>query len=293
MSGSGGSLEDPACPIHLPFASPPLPLSLSPQRRRCLPAASWRWGAWTWPSSSRPRWPPRPPAAPWPPCSSRRAACLRQRARQPAAWLLARGSHQAMHAWRQLPILGHHLRPFSHAPHLAVPSRPPPPPPHPACRAPPSCGWLWNRPAPATCQPWWRGCACCTAPTPWCRWRCRRAGSMCCAPLVGGWRSRGTVGRWGPCSSKQTQLLPTPNLINQHVLCCGGSGWPFATPPAFVPAVPRLHCCPAAPCCLPSPPPSPPGEVHLETCVKDLRERFARVDLVVSPPLVAFRRGAG
>ncbi|KIY92792.1 elongation factor EF-2 [Monoraphidium neglectum] len=31
------------------------------------------------------------------------------------------------------------------------------------------------------------------------------------------------------------------------------------------------------------------GEVHLETCVKDLRERFARVDFQVSPPLVAFR----
>ena len=31
------------------------------------------------------------------------------------------------------------------------------------------------------------------------------------------------------------------------------------------------------------------GEVHLETCVKDLRERFARVDFHVSPPLVAFR----
>lgn len=31
------------------------------------------------------------------------------------------------------------------------------------------------------------------------------------------------------------------------------------------------------------------GEVHLETCVKDLRERFARVELSVSPPLVAFR----
>ncbi|CAL8464184.1 g3719 [Coccomyxa elongata] len=31
------------------------------------------------------------------------------------------------------------------------------------------------------------------------------------------------------------------------------------------------------------------GEVHLETIVKDLRERFARVELSVSPPLVAFR----
>ena len=31
------------------------------------------------------------------------------------------------------------------------------------------------------------------------------------------------------------------------------------------------------------------GEVHLETCIKDLRERFARIELQVSPPLVAFR----
>lgn len=31
------------------------------------------------------------------------------------------------------------------------------------------------------------------------------------------------------------------------------------------------------------------GEVHLETCIKDLRDRFARVELLVSPPLVAFR----
>lgn len=31
------------------------------------------------------------------------------------------------------------------------------------------------------------------------------------------------------------------------------------------------------------------GEVHLETCVKDLTERFARVELRVSAPLVAFR----
>ncbi len=29
--------------------------------------------------------------------------------------------------------------------------------------------------------------------------------------------------------------------------------------------------------------------MHLETIVKDLRERFARVELRVSPPLVAFR----
>lgn len=38
-----------------------------------------------------------------------------------------------------------------------------------------------------------------------------------------------------------------------------------------------------------SPTPNRTGEVHLETCIKDLRERFARCDLVVSPPLVAFR----
>ena len=31
------------------------------------------------------------------------------------------------------------------------------------------------------------------------------------------------------------------------------------------------------------------GEVHLEMCIKDLRERFARIDIHVSPPLVAFR----
>ena len=35
------------------------------------------------------------------------------------------------------------------------------------------------------------------------------------------------------------------------------------------------------------------GEVHLETCIKDLKERFARCELVVSPPLVAFRRALG
>lgn len=33
------------------------------------------------------------------------------------------------------------------------------------------------------------------------------------------------------------------------------------------------------------------GEVHLERCVADLRERFARVELKVSPPLVSFREG--
>jgi ribosome assembly protein 1 len=31
------------------------------------------------------------------------------------------------------------------------------------------------------------------------------------------------------------------------------------------------------------------GEVHLETCLKDLRERFAGVELRVSPPLVSFK----
>lgn len=31
------------------------------------------------------------------------------------------------------------------------------------------------------------------------------------------------------------------------------------------------------------------GEVHLETCLRDLRSRFARVPLAVSPPLIAFR----
>ena len=31
------------------------------------------------------------------------------------------------------------------------------------------------------------------------------------------------------------------------------------------------------------------GEVHLEMCIKDLKERFARIELQVSPPLVAFR----
>lgn len=31
------------------------------------------------------------------------------------------------------------------------------------------------------------------------------------------------------------------------------------------------------------------GEVHLETVIKDLKERFARIELQVSPPLVAFR----
>ncbi|MCO5614569.1 hypothetical protein L7F22_068852 [Adiantum nelumboides] len=31
------------------------------------------------------------------------------------------------------------------------------------------------------------------------------------------------------------------------------------------------------------------GEVHLERCIKDLKERFAKVDLIVSAPLVAFK----
>ena len=33
------------------------------------------------------------------------------------------------------------------------------------------------------------------------------------------------------------------------------------------------------------------GELHLEQCLKDLRERYARVPLRVSPPLLAFREG--
>lgn len=36
----------------------------------------------------------------------------------------------------------------------------------------------------------------------------------------------------------------------------------------------------------------PAGEVHLEMCIKDLKERFARVELQVSAPLVAFRESA-
>lgn len=31
------------------------------------------------------------------------------------------------------------------------------------------------------------------------------------------------------------------------------------------------------------------GEIHLETCIKDLKERFAKVKLVVSPPIVRFK----
>ena len=31
------------------------------------------------------------------------------------------------------------------------------------------------------------------------------------------------------------------------------------------------------------------GEVNLERCIKDLKERFARVSLEVSPPLVSFK----
>lgn len=34
------------------------------------------------------------------------------------------------------------------------------------------------------------------------------------------------------------------------------------------------------------------GEVHLEMCLKDLKERFARVEIHVSAPLVAFRESA-
>ena len=34
------------------------------------------------------------------------------------------------------------------------------------------------------------------------------------------------------------------------------------------------------------------GEVHLERCIKDLKERFARIELSVSPPLVEFRETA-
>jgi ribosome assembly protein 1 len=34
------------------------------------------------------------------------------------------------------------------------------------------------------------------------------------------------------------------------------------------------------------------GEVHLQRCLTDLRERFARVDVAASPPLVAFRERA-
>jgi ribosome assembly protein 1 len=34
------------------------------------------------------------------------------------------------------------------------------------------------------------------------------------------------------------------------------------------------------------------GEVHLQRCLTDLRERFARVDVAASPPLVAFRESA-
>ena len=31
------------------------------------------------------------------------------------------------------------------------------------------------------------------------------------------------------------------------------------------------------------------GEVHLERCIADLRERFAKVPIRVSPPIVSFR----
>jgi ribosome assembly protein 1 len=35
--------------------------------------------------------------------------------------------------------------------------------------------------------------------------------------------------------------------------------------------------------------PQAAGEMHLEMCLKDLRELFAKVDLHVSPPLVQFK----
>lgn len=31
------------------------------------------------------------------------------------------------------------------------------------------------------------------------------------------------------------------------------------------------------------------GEVHLWTCLKDLKERYANIELEISPPLVAFK----
>ena len=34
------------------------------------------------------------------------------------------------------------------------------------------------------------------------------------------------------------------------------------------------------------------GEVHLEMCLKDLKERFARIEIHASAPLVAFRESA-
>ena len=33
------------------------------------------------------------------------------------------------------------------------------------------------------------------------------------------------------------------------------------------------------------------GEVHLERCIADLRERFAKVPIRVSPPIISFREG--
>lgn len=67
-----------------------------------------------------------------------------------------------------------------------------------AHRARPSCASPWSRPAPATCPHWWRGCACCTTPTPWCRWRCRRRASTCCAPQARGGGER-PGGPWRRC----------------------------------------------------------------------------------------------
>merc|ERR1712147_492125 len=34
------------------------------------------------------------------------------------------------------------------------------------------------------------------------------------------------------------------------------------------------------------------GEVHMEQCIKDLRERFAKIDIQASPPLVKFHESA-
>jgi ribosome assembly protein 1 len=31
------------------------------------------------------------------------------------------------------------------------------------------------------------------------------------------------------------------------------------------------------------------GELHLERCLKDLRDRFAKIEIEVSPPIVPFR----
>ena len=171
------------------------------------------------------------------------------------------------------------------------------------CRARPSCGWLWSQPDRATCLRWWRGCACCTTRTRWCRWRYRRPGSTCCARQVcvgvGGWVGGGGVG-WGGSACMRAHM---------HAACTACARVCRAMAVKTSPAPCPSH----APS--PFPPPSHPsathphthtlthphthahahhaGEVHLETCIKDLRERFARVELVVSPPLVAFRWGGG